>query len=62
VVSAGLARRRLAVALKRHGLIVADTGSDWYLSGAPDRHWDNDQLHALGGLSGREFEVVDTGR
>ena len=54
--------RRVARALKRYGLIVADNGSDWYISGAPDRRWDNDQLHTLGGLSGRDFEVVDTGR
>jgi hypothetical protein len=54
--------RRVARALKQYGLIVADNGSDWYISGAPDRRWDNDQLHALHGLSGRDFEVVDTGR
>ena len=50
--------RRVAVALKRYGLIVADNGSDWFISGAPDRRWDNDQLHALDVLSGRDFEVV----
>jgi hypothetical protein len=54
--------RRVAVALKRYGLIVADNGSDWFISGAPDRRWDNDQLHGLDVLSGRDFEVVDTGR
>jgi hypothetical protein len=54
--------RRVARALKRYGLIVADKGSDWFISGAPDRRWDNDQLHALDVLSGRDFEVVDTGR
>jgi hypothetical protein len=54
--------RRVARALKRYGLIVADNGSDWFISGAPDRRWDNDQLHELGELSGRDFEVVDTGR
>jgi hypothetical protein len=54
--------RRVAIALKRYGLIVADNGSDWFISGAPDRRWDNDQLHALDVLSGRDFEVVDTGR
>jgi hypothetical protein len=54
--------RRVAGALKTYGLIVADNGSDWYVSGVPDRRWDNDQLHALHGLSGRDFEVVDTGR
>ena len=54
--------RRVARAMKTYGLIVADNGSDWFISGAPDRRWDNDQLRALGGLSGRDFEVVDTGR
>jgi hypothetical protein len=54
--------RRVARALKRYGLIVADNGSDWFISGAPDRRWDNDQLHALDVLSGRDFEVVDAGR
>ena len=50
----------IATALKRYGLIVADNGSDWYVSGAPNAGWDNDQLHALGRLTGRDFEVVDT--
>jgi hypothetical protein len=54
--------RVIAKALKRYGLIVADNGSDWYVSGAPGAGWDNDQLHALGRLTGRDFEVVDTGR
>ena len=54
--------RRVARAMKAYGLIVADNGSDWFISGAPDRRWDNDQLHALDVLSGRDFEVVDTGR
>jgi len=54
--------RRVARAMKTYGLIVADNGSDWYVSGAPSRRWDNDQLHALHGLSARDFEVVDTGR
>jgi hypothetical protein len=52
--------RVVAKALKRYGLIVADNGSDWYVSGAPHPRWDNDQLHALGRLTGRDFEVVDT--
>ena len=51
--------RIVATALKRYGLIVADNGSDWYISGAPHRGWDDDQLRALRGLSGRDFEVVD---
>ena len=51
--------RVVATALKRYGLIVADNGSDWYISGAPHRGWDNDQLHQLGRLTGRDLEVVD---
>jgi hypothetical protein len=46
-------------ALREYGLIVADNGSDWYVSGAPDPGWDNDALHTLGGITGRDFEVVD---
>ena len=47
-------------ALQRYGMILADNGSPWYISGAPDRHWSNDQLHTLGRLTGADFEVVDT--
>lgn len=47
-------------ALKHYGMIVADNGSDWYISGAPNRHWNNDKLHALGRVLGRNFVVVDT--
>jgi hypothetical protein len=49
----------VARALKRYGLIVADNGSDWFISGAPDRRWDNDQLARLRGITGRDFEAVD---
>ena len=47
-------------AMKRYGVIVADNGSDWYVSGAPDPRWSNDQLHTLGRVTGSNFEVVDT--
>jgi hypothetical protein len=47
-------------ALQRYGMILADNGSPWYVSGAPDKHWSNDQLHSLGRLTGADFEVVDT--
>jgi hypothetical protein len=59
---AGLPRqaRRVARAMKTYGLIVADNGSDWFVSGVPSAKWDNDQLHGLDVLSGRDFEVVDT--
>jgi hypothetical protein len=47
-------------ALKRYGMIVADNGSSWYLTGAPNPGWDNDQLHTLGNVKGSDFRVVDT--
>jgi hypothetical protein len=50
--------RRVAKAMQTYGLIVADNGSDWYVSGVPSPKWNNDQLHALDVLSGRDFEVV----
>jgi hypothetical protein len=47
-------------ALQRYGMILADNGSPWYISGAPNSHWSNDALHSLGRLTGADFEVVDT--
>jgi hypothetical protein len=47
-------------ALKRYGMIVADNGSPWFISGAPSRGWDNDQLNTLKDVGGANFEVVDT--
>jgi hypothetical protein len=47
-------------ALKRYGMILADNGSPWYLSGAPSRGWDNDDLHSLHGVPGSAFEAVET--
>jgi hypothetical protein len=46
-------------ALKEYGMIVADNGSNWYVSGAPSPKWSNDQLHTLHGVPGSAFEVVD---
>jgi hypothetical protein len=54
--------RVVLVALQRYGMILADNGSNWYVSGAPSPHWSNAQLHALGTLHGSDFEVVDTSR
>lgn len=51
--------RPVIVALKTYGAIVADNGSSWFLSGVPDERWDNDALHALGGITGSDFEAVD---
>jgi hypothetical protein len=52
--------RIVAQAMKTYGLILADNGSNWFVSGAPSPHWRNDELHGLGSLSGSDFEVVDT--
>lgn len=52
--------RVVATALKRYGMILADNGSPWYISGAPNPRWKDDALHQLGRLSGADFEVVDT--
>ena len=47
-------------ALKTHGAIVADNGSPWYMSGAPDERWNNDVLQTLRKVPGSAFEAVDT--
>jgi hypothetical protein len=52
--------RAVLRALKLYGMIVADNGSDWYITGAPSKGWSNDDLHALGQVKGGAFEVVDT--
>lgn len=46
-------------ALKTYGMFVADNGSDWYVSGAPDPRWDDDQLATIRRVTGRAFEVVE---
>ncbi|MBX3014684.1 MAG: hypothetical protein KF832_24400 [Caldilineaceae bacterium] len=46
-------------AMQRYGIILADNGSAWYLSGAPDERWDNDLLQELHRIRGRDFEAVD---
>jgi hypothetical protein len=48
-------------ALKKYGMILADNGAPWYISGSPDENWDNDALHLLHQLKGSDFEAVDTG-
>jgi hypothetical protein len=47
-------------AMKTYGIILADNGSSWYISGAPDERWDNDLLHDTFDLvHGRDFEAVN---
>jgi hypothetical protein len=48
-------------AMKRYGMILADNGSNWYISGAPDPRWDDDELRQLKTIRGSNFEVVRMG-
>ena len=48
-------------ALKRYGMILADNGSDWFVSGSPDPRWNDDELNTLKRLKGHDFEVVQMG-
>ncbi|MFT3857611.1 MAG: hypothetical protein QM742_08980 [Aquabacterium sp.] len=51
--------KAIVTALKKYGMIVADNGSNWFMSGAPDDRWNNDRLNSeLGQLKGSMFEVV----
>jgi hypothetical protein len=51
----------ICAGLKRYGLLLADNGSDFYLSGAPDPRWDDDALGDLKQITGDAFEAVETG-
>lgn len=46
-------------AMKEYGIILADNGSAWYISGAPNEAWDNDMLHEWDDIDGDNFEAVD---
>ena len=48
-------------AMKKYGMIVADNGSNWYISGAPDPRWNESDLHSLSTIKGSDFEVVQMG-
>ncbi len=52
--------RLVAEAMQFYGLILADNGSDYFVSGAPDAGWDNDDLRALGRIRGRDLVVIDS--
>jgi hypothetical protein len=47
-------------AMKRYGIILADNGSAWFVSGVPDERWDNDQLRQFSRILGSDFEAVDS--
>ena len=50
----------ILVGLQRYGMMVADNGSDWFVTGAPDPRWDDEALHELDRVTGADFEVVDS--
>lgn len=49
----------ILIAMKRYGMILADNGSDWFVSGTSDPRWNDDELHEIDALTGSDFEVVD---
>ena len=51
----------ILTALKKYGMIVADNGSSWFISGAPDPRWNDTELEELKNVPGSAFEVVETG-
>jgi len=46
-------------AMQVYGILLADNGSDWYISGTPDERWDNEMRHLLDGIRGDHFGAVD---
>jgi hypothetical protein len=44
--------------MKKYGIILADIGSNLFITGAPDERWNNDELRALKNIKGADFEVV----
>jgi hypothetical protein len=56
----GKQARVILQALKDYGLILADNGSPWYITGAPHANWNDDVLHDLHAITGADFEAVDT--
>ena len=53
------AAKVILTALKKYGMILADNGSDWFISGAPDPRWNDDELGTLKRVEGKDFEVVE---
>jgi hypothetical protein len=51
----------ILTAMKKYGMLLADNGSGWYVSGAPDARWDDEELATLGNVRSTDFEVVQMG-
>jgi len=47
--------------MKKYGIILTDIGSSFYISGAPDERWDNDDLQELKNVKASDFEVMEIG-
>ena len=50
----------IAAAMKQYGLIVADNGSNWYISGTSDRRWPDENLNQLKSIPGSAFQAVQS--
>ena len=61
ISSFSAANQVILTAMKNYGLILADIGSDLFISGAPDDRWNNDDLHNLLSVTAVDFEVVQLG-
>ena len=59
ITSFSAANQVILRALKKYGMMLADNGSAWYVSGVPDSRWNNDDLHNLSLIHGSDFEAVD---
>lgn len=53
--------RVILTGLKTYGMLLADNGGDWFISGAPDPRWNDDELSTLKRVKVRDFEAVETG-
>src|SRR4029453_2129578 len=53
--------RVILTALKKYGMFVTDNGGDWFVTGAPDPRWNDEELATLKRVKGRDFEVVQMG-
>jgi hypothetical protein len=48
----------ILTALKTYGMIVADNGGNWFITGAPDPRWNDENLNTLKKVRGKDFEVI----
>ncbi|HOX08024.1 MAG TPA: hypothetical protein PK280_16620 [Planctomycetota bacterium] len=54
--------RTILEGLKKYGMLLADNGGDWFISGAPHEKWSDDELNTLKRVKGSDLEAVDTGK